>query len=117
MHSVRRSILCVALGGLIVASVPTITAEALRRAEVAHSEQGDFYIIAPTVDRANAIAAECAAAGVTAERLDEKCVYIKITVDTRSWWDRARPRLTDCIVVAGAEGIPMRWVVSPGAEG
>ena len=95
--------------------MPVLTPPIVDAADV-HSEQGKFVIKAPTPERAAQVLAECQKAGAVCS-LDGLCfIRLTITIDLYQWWDSLQPRLTDCIVSAGAEGHTSA-IVSAGAAG
>lgn len=100
-------------GGVVMG---TIAAFGEKPAQVvAHTEQGDFTVTAPSPAIASTLAAEATLAGVPVEFVNPSTFYIKVPADKWAWWTWFRlNRLTDCIVVAGASG---RGMVSAGAEG
>lgn len=111
---IRVCVLAVAALALYV-GVPVMTASRINAADV-HSEQGKFVIKAPTPERAAQVLAECQKAGAVCS-LDGLCfIRLTITIDLYQWWDSLQPRLTDCIVSAGAEGHTSA-IVSAGAAG
>lgn len=83
-----------------------------------HNEQGDFTISCPDASLAESIATWAGMAGVPCTTVNPTTVVVKIEGDVaRAWWCDLRPRLTTCIISAGAEGRGTAYSLSAGAEG
>lgn len=91
-----------AAGGVVMGTLATVD----RHAQViAHSEQGDFKVEAPTASQASTLASEAVLAGATVEWINSTTFRTKFQSALWQWWEWFRiNRLTGCVVTAGAEG-------------
>lgn len=101
-------------GGVVLTTIAA--AHATRPVQVAHTEQGDFTLTAPTAQAAQAFAAECVLAGASVEWVNATTFRLKFPSSLWGWWYGCQPRLAEWIVSGGASGTTS-YIVSLGAEG